>query len=234
MTAIAIDAATSSEPQDHSPPTEPDAVPAAAGPRKPRGPHPVLQRLFELHPKMFGARFLPLKLGAFEDLMALHPGEFKKDELKVALGLHTRSTRYLESVAQGRKRHDLDGNPVEDLAPEHVHHAIAEVYKRRQGKSKDDLRPWLRERLLRAVQASGLNREDYTARVRSNDEAVNAALDEVFAQLGAQAARNEALRRAFAASGKAVEEFADMYGMPVAQVRRALAADQPPVATATA
>jgi hypothetical protein len=30
--------------------------------------------------------------------MALHPDDFKKEDLKVALGLHARSTRYLESV----------------------------------------------------------------------------------------------------------------------------------------
>ena len=67
--------------------------------RTPRPVHPVLQQLFGLYPKMFGARFLPLKLGVFQDLLALHPEVFKRDELKVALGLHARSTRYLESYA---------------------------------------------------------------------------------------------------------------------------------------
>ena len=93
----------------------------------------MLERLFELYPKMFGARFLPLKLGVFQELMALHPDEFKKEELKLALGQHARSTRYLEAVASGEKRHDLNGEPVEDVAPEHVHHAIVEVFRRRPG-----------------------------------------------------------------------------------------------------
>ena len=64
---------------------------------------------------MFGAQFLPLKLGVFQDLLALHPDVFKRDELKVALGLHARSTRYLESVASGLPRHDLNGDAVEPV-----------------------------------------------------------------------------------------------------------------------
>jgi ProP effector len=182
----------------------------------------VLERLFQLYPKMFGARFLPLKLGVFQDILALHPDEFKKEDLKLALGLHARSIRYLESVAAGHKRHDLNGVPVEDVAPEHVHHAIMEVFRRRQARSKEDLRPWLRTRLIAAIEASGLSREDYLARVHASDEAAQAALDEAFSDIAERAARREALRRAFDASGKTLEEFADMYGMDLKDVRTQL------------
>ena len=75
--------------------------------QQPRAVNPILERLFELYPKMFGTHFLPLKLGTFQDLMARHPEKFKKDELKLAMGQHARSTRYLESVADGLARHDL-------------------------------------------------------------------------------------------------------------------------------
>ncbi len=183
----------------------------------------VLERLFQLYPKMFGARFLPLKLGVFQELMALHPDEFKKEDLKVALGLHARSTRYLESVASGAKRHDLNGLPVEDVAPEHVPHAIMEVFRRRQARSKEDLRPWLASRLVRAIEACGLSREEYMQRVPVQDPVALEALEAAFAVIAEQAARREALRRAFAVSGRSVEEFAEMYGMQPAEVRRALA-----------
>ena len=132
--------------------------------------NPVLERLFELYPKLFGARFLPLKLGVFEDLLAPHADEFKREDLKIALGLHARSTRYLEAVAAGKQRHDLNGVAVEPVAPEHVHHAILEVFRRRQARSAEDLRPQLRARLMEAIEASGLSREDYMLVVRSNDE----------------------------------------------------------------
>ncbi|MHB1248750.1 MAG: ProQ/FINO family protein, partial [Polaromonas sp.] len=86
------------------PARESAAPQAPARPKKPartRQANPVLEQLFALYPKMFGAHFLPLKLGVFQDLLALHPELFKREELKVALGLHARSTRYLESVAAG-------------------------------------------------------------------------------------------------------------------------------------
>lgn len=186
--------------------------------RPPREVNPVLEKLFELYPHLFGAQFLPLKLGVFHDLMAKHPEVFKKEELKLAMGQHARSTRYLESVAAGHPRHDLDGKPVEPVSPEHVHHAILEIFRRRQARSRDDLRPFLRVRLMEAVENSGLSLEAYAERVRVQDEATNALLDDAIAELRVEAAKREALARAFAASGRSVAEFADMYGMDAAQV----------------
>ena len=181
--------------------------------RAPRAVHPALQQLFDLYPKMFGAQFLPLKLGVFQDLLALHPEAFKRDELKVALGLHARSTRYLESVASGLQRHDLNGEPVEPVAPEHVHHAIMEVFRRRQARSNQDLRPFVHAQLIQAIEASGLSREDYLLCVRQQDEVSTGLLENVFDELAEQAAKRDALLRMFEASGKTVAEFADMYGM---------------------
>jgi ProP effector len=171
---------------------------------------------------MFGAKFLPLKLGVFQDLLERHPEAFKKDELKLAMGQHARSTRYLESVAAGHARHDLDGNPVEPVAPEHVHHAILEVFRRRQARSREDLRPRLRLRLMEAVEASGLTLEAYAERVRVQDETANALLDEAMAQLKVEAAKREALMAAFKASGRSEAEFADMYGMKPGEVMAVL------------
>jgi sRNA-binding protein len=190
----------------------------------------VLERLFQLYPKLFGARFLPLKLGVFHDLLAAHPEAFNKDELKAALGVHARSTRYLEAVASGAKRHDLNGEPVEDVAPEHVHHAIMEVFRRRSARGKD-AQAWLHQRLVAAIEAAGLPREDYEARVQVRDDAAMAALDAAFSEVREKTARREALRRAFEASGKSVDEFADMYGMKPGEVRQLLGA-KPPARTA--
>lgn len=190
--------------------------------RAPRAVHPALKQLFDLYPKMFGAQFLPLKLGVYQELLALHPELFKRDELKVALGLHARSMRYLESVAAGYPRHNLDGEPVEPVAPEHVHHAIMEVFRRRQMRSDQDLRPFAREQLIAAIEASGLSREDFLLCVRQQDEVSVALLDQAFAELGEQAAKREALRKTFEASGKTVAEFADMYGMDPAEVAETL------------
>ena len=189
-------------------------MPAGApGPRAPQRVHPALEQLAGLYPHLFGAVFRPLKRGIFQDLRAAHPDAFEREAMQVALGIHTRSTRYLQSVAAGDKRHDLQGQPVEDMAPEHVHHALLEVYRRKKARATDDLLPKLRNRMIAAFEASGLTREAYTELVQSRDEAANAILEEAFAEWAARNAKDEALLRAFEASGSTLEQFADMYGM---------------------
>lgn len=210
------------------------ARPPAAQRRAPRAVPPALEQLAALYPQLFGAVFRPLKRGIFQDLMAAHPEAFEKDALKQALALHTRSTRYLQAVASGQQRHDLQGQPVEAMAPEHVHHALVEVYKRRQGRGQDDLLPRLRARIVDNIEASGLTREDYAERVRTRDEAANAVLDEAFAELAARAAKDEALLRTFESSGLSVDAFADMYGMDARAVMRSVVGARARLAAAQA
>lgn len=209
------------EVQTPAPPADSAAAPAPGKPR-PRTPHPMLEQLFTLYPKLFGARFVPLQRGVFEALMERHPEQLKREDLKIALAQHTRSTRYLQCVASGAARHDLDGQPVEPVAPEHVHHAIMEVFKRRQGRSTEDLRPALRRQLVTAFERSGLSPSDYLALVQGRDAAANQLVQEALHEAEAQSARRQALQRAYEASGKPVDEFAQMYGMDVREVRRLL------------
>lgn len=197
------------------------ATERAAGPA-PARQHPVLDQLATLVPVLFGETLLPLKRGIFEDLLAAHPGVLVKESLKAALGLHARSTRYLTVVASGLPRHDLSGQPVEDLTPEQVHHALIEVFRRRGARSREDLRPKLRQRILQAYEASGLPRDEYAQRVHGRDEEVNQLTHDALTEAATRAAREEALLRAFDASGKTVEAFADMYGMHVLDANRTL------------
>jgi sRNA-binding protein len=185
---------------------------------------PVLEKLFELYPKLFGERFLPLKLGVFQELLAAHPEAFSRDSLKAALGVHTRSTRYLQSVAGGNPRCDLQGQVVEDVAPEHVFLSIVELFRRRQGRTQEDLRPKLRNQLKAAYARSGLSRQDYLARMGEPDETIGAVLDEALAEADQQRARSAALAKAFETSGKSLPEFADMLGMDLREVKAVLAA----------
>ena len=194
----------------------------------------MLEQLAELYPQLFGEVFLPLKRGIFHDLMTAHLEAFERDLLKQALALHTRSTRYLSVVAAGQQRHDLQGLAVEAMAPEHVHHALLEVFRRRQGRTREDLRPKLRERMVQVFEASGLTREAYADLVRGRDEAANALLDEALTEAGARAAKDEALRRAFEASGQTVEAFADMYGLDPRAVAKMLERVRPAQKSAAA
>jgi hypothetical protein len=109
------------------------------------------------------------------------------------------------------------------MAPEHVHHALLEVFRRRQMRGKEDLRPKLIARIVVAFEASGLTPLAYAELVRSRDEGANAVLDEAMVEAEARAAKTEALLQAFNASGKTVDEFADMYGMDARAVSRMLA-----------
>ena len=222
----------------HSPANSSEDTPAQAAPaeadtksqKKPaRLPTalPILEKLFELHPQLFGANFLPLKLGIFQDLLASHPALFTRDGLKTALSVHTRSTRYLQSVAAGNKRHDLQGTPVDDVAPEHIYLAIVELFRRKQGRTGEDLTPKLRHHLKVAFEASGMTAPAYLALVQTHHTEAHTLLEEVLAEHDRKLARQEALFRAYQASGKSPEEFADMYGMELGDVNAALASHQP-------
>lgn len=196
---------------------------AAAGspatpPRAKAGPaprsHPLLDALAQHYPLLFGDPPLPLKRGIFEDLQAAQPALCEREALKAALALHTRSSRYLTAVAAGQQRHDLAGQPVEALAPEHIYHALLEIFRRRQQRSAEDLGPKLRRRIVEACEASGLSRSEYAQRMRSqHNTAANAVLDEAMSEAASRAARDEALLRAFEASGLDVAAFAGQYGL---------------------
>lgn len=200
----------------------PVASEQAAKPARSASVQPVLEKLFELYPNLFGANFLPLKLGVFQELLAAHPEHFERSALKAALGIHTRSGRYLHSVAAGNARHDLQGVAVEPVTPEHIYLAMLELFRRRQGRTQEDLRPRFRLQLMAAFEASGLTRQDYLTRVQSNAAGANELLEEAFAERDLKLAKQEALVRAFEGSGKTLAEFADMYGMDPRDVSRAV------------
>ena len=214
---VQADEPAPSQDQPSDQPSDPSRKPARS-----RSVQPVLEKLFELYPHLFGAEFLPLKLGVFQELLANHPEHFERDSLKAALSMHTRSARYLQSVASGNPRYDLQGAAVEAVTPEHVYLALLELFRRKQSRSKEDLRPKFRARLIAAYEASGLTRQEYLSRVQRNDADANALLDEAFAERDRELARQEALLRAFESSGKTAAEFADMYGLDQRDVLKAL------------
>lgn len=202
-----------------------------AGPRRRKPPaatatpprtHPALEQLSALYPALFGETPKPLKRGIFEDLLALHGEALTADGIKAALALHTRSTRYLNAVAGGQPRHDLAGQVVETVAPDQRHHAIVEVFRRRQARSPQDMRSQLRQRIVQAFEASGLGQEAYATLVQGRDEALNALTREAVAQAVQQQARESALLRAFEQGGQDIEAFASGYGLSAADARRML------------
>ena len=184
---------------------------------------PVLERLGLLYPSLFGPEPRPLKRGIFEDLQQRHASDgWTSDALKAALRQHTRSTRYLNAVAAGEPRHDLEGIAVEMVAPEQRFHALLEVHRRRQARVPRDLTPQLKRRIAQVFEDSGLGVEAFSVLVNGRDEALNQLTREVIESVSAQQAREAAWLRAFEAGTDSLEAFAAAYGMPVRQAREAL------------
>ena len=179
--------------------------------------------LAEQYPALFGDAPKPLKRGIFQDLQAIHGEALEKDALKQALAIHTRSTRYLNAVASGAARCDLQGNEVETMAPEHVLHALIEVFRRKKPREGEDLQAKLQRRIGQAFIDSGLSRDVYLEKVQLREPSALEKVEAALSQVAAQDAKAEAVMRAFEGSGAdSVEAFADMYGMNPHVVQRQL------------
>lgn len=204
-----------------------NASPAAS----PRQRHPLLQTLAERFPAVFGAQPLPLKVGIFSDLQLALDGE-DEAALKLALAQHTRSNAYLQAVASGKPRHNLQGEVVEAMAPAHVFHALTELLRRRLRRAanaaagapasgarrRDDgdvaaQWQWFERRLSQAITQSGLPATVFAEAASTRDAQVRAVLERVVEQLSALAAREEAMLAAYEATGGTVADFADTYGL---------------------
>ncbi|THU04577.1 hypothetical protein E9531_04130 [Lampropedia puyangensis] len=223
---------------DHNKPRKPNASQGRrAASRRPVAPfkpaHPILERLAPLYPALFGAQPLPLKRGIFEDLVAANP-EWDTEDLKQGLAIHTRSTRYLQAVSMGRARHDLQGQAVEPMAVEHSFHALTELFRRKlrhaeraeesqQAPLRAQAQEWLEHRLTKAVEHSGLRPSAYAESVHTRDAVVQATLTQVVQTATEQQARDEAMLRAYEASGSNVAAFAEMYGLTVQEAGLMLA-----------
>ena len=76
--------------------------------------------------------FKPLAIGIDKALLAEEPGLDRK-LLRVALGIHTHSFRYLKSVEKASGRFNLDGSPGGDLPVAHRQYA-ANILRERSRK----------------------------------------------------------------------------------------------------
>ncbi len=73
----------------------------------------------------------PLAIGIDKQLMARLP-DLQRKPLRIALGIHTHSLRYLKTSEKAAHRVDLDGQPAGDVTPEQRLHAAKLVKERLQ------------------------------------------------------------------------------------------------------
>lgn len=73
--------------------------------------------------------YMPLTIGIDKQLFALYP-ELSRKSLRVALGIHTNSLRYLKAMEKAKNRFDLEGKEAEEVTAEHRAHATTVLRER--------------------------------------------------------------------------------------------------------
>ena len=71
----------------------------------------------------------PLAIGIDKQLFDRFP-EVSRRSLRIALGIHTNSMRYLKAMASATVRYDLDGQEVGEIDPAHLEHAVKALKER--------------------------------------------------------------------------------------------------------
>ena len=100
--------------------------------------------------------YSPLAIGIDKQLLA-RCSEIDRKTLRVALGIHTHSLRYLKVMEKATHRLDLDGNVGDEVAPEHRSHA-SEILRERFKKDAERRRAQ-REAETAARQAEAAERQ---------------------------------------------------------------------------
>ena len=100
--------------------------------------------------------YSPLAIGIDKQLLA-RCSEIDRKTLRVALGIHTHSLRYLKVMEKATHRIDLDGNTGDEVTPEHRSHA-SEILRERFKKDAERHRAQ-REAETAARQAEAAERQ---------------------------------------------------------------------------
>ena len=95
---------------------------------------------------------LPLAIGIDKQLLARQPA-LERKILRIALGLHTHSLRYLKTMAKATVRFDLDGNSADEVSDTHRAHAVETLRER----AKNDVE---RRKVQRAAEAAERQRAE--------------------------------------------------------------------------
>ena len=98
---------------------------------------------------------LPLAIGTDKELLARIP-DLDRKLLRIALGMHAHSLRYLKAMEKATHRVDLDGNPATEVSPEHRQHAaetLRERFKKEAERRKAEREAQAAQRAADAAEA---------------------------------------------------------------------------------
>lgn len=91
---------------------------------------PARALLKEFQEKFVAFReYMPLTIGIDKQLITLYP-EISRKTLRIALGIHTNSLRYLKIMEKAKNRFDLEGNAAEEVTDVHRAHATTVLRER--------------------------------------------------------------------------------------------------------
>ena len=102
-------------------------MPNDAAPPPAEAARQLLRQLREIYPVF--ANHSPLAIGIDKQVIARQPDTDRK-LLRLALGMHTHSLRYLKTLEKASHRLDLDGNQVAEINEEHHQHAAETLRER--------------------------------------------------------------------------------------------------------
>ncbi|MGE5469956.1 MAG: ProQ/FINO family protein [Bacteroidota bacterium] len=98
----------------------------------------------------------PLAIGIDKQLLARLP-DVERKTLRVALGIHTNSLRYMKVLEKATTRFDLDGNAADEVTEAHRTHALEAIRERL--KKEADKRRAERDAEAAEKQAAAAERE---------------------------------------------------------------------------
>ncbi len=105
-------------------------------------PRGLLSKLQEISPTF--RDYKPVALRIDKSIMERFP-ELERKIVRIAMRMHTTSTRYLKALEKDTHRYDLDGNQCEEITQEHREYAartlkerFAEVARRKREKQKEE------------------------------------------------------------------------------------------------
>jgi len=124
---------------------------------------------------------MPLAIGIDKLLLAEMP-EISRKTLRVALNMHTNSSRYLKATATATARFDLAGNPAGEVSEEHRTRA-AEMLKERFKKERDQ------RNAARVAEETKHKAEEAQRKVEAEAEARAEKLNQLAAKFSAKASR---------------------------------------------
>ncbi|HMW17811.1 MAG TPA: ProQ/FINO family protein [Accumulibacter sp.] len=126
-------------------------------------PRTLLKQLQQQFPVFHDA--LPLAIGIDKQILARHP-EINRKTLRIALGMHTHSLRYLKAMEKATVRHHLDGQTADEVPAEHRQYAgdqvrerlKKQIEQRKAQREADTLARQRAEKLGQLVEKFGRNR----------------------------------------------------------------------------